>query len=525
MTAATHTHVERLARRGTASLLGAGFNSISSIVVVILVAQGLSQGSAGILFAGTSTFLIIEAIVLLGTDTALVRWLPAHRVAGRRGDIRLTLRISLLPVCLLATGGGVALFWAAPWVASVTMGDPGPDDSMVDVLRVLALALPVATAHDAVLAATRGLGTMRPTVLVENVGRLAIQAGAIFVVNMAGGGLVALTAAWAAPYLPALIGSALWLRLLMRPVPGAPAPATPDRGSVTRAFWGYAAPRAITRITQSALKRSDILLVAALSSASDAALYTAATRFIVFGQVLVQAVQQALSPHLSSLFAQKNRRAADAIFRAATAWSMVVSWPVYLLTAVFSPELMRVFGAGYEDAYPVVVVLSLTMLFATASGPVDAVLLMSGRSWASLLNNSVALVINIVLNILLIPSMGIQGAAYSWAVAIGVRNLLPLTQVRRNLGMWPVGRASTYVAVGNLMCFGIIVGGSRLLGVPLVVLVIATGLAALLYVGLLWLLREPLELAAFGALRRSRRRPVTPPDAGPVRSSHAPARD
>ncbi len=76
---------------------------------------------------------------------------------------------------------------------------------------------------------------------------------------------------------------------------------TPHRrgASLAREFWAYTAPRAIARVTQTALKRSDIVLVAALASPADAALYTAATRFIVLGQLFVQSVQQALSPQIS----------------------------------------------------------------------------------------------------------------------------------------------------------------------------------------------------------------------------------
>ena len=211
---------------------------------------------------------------------------------------------------------------------------------------------------------------------------------------------------------------------------------------LAREFWAYTAPRAIARVTQTALKRSDIVLVAALASPADAALYTAATRFVVVGQLFVQSVQQALSPHLSTLFAQGETQAANSVFQAATLWSMIASWPLYLVTAGFATELMAIFGEGYEVASDVVVILSLTMLLATACGPVDSVLLMAGRSWLSLRNSVVALVVNVGLNVVLIPLDGIRGAAIAWAVAIVVRNLLPLVQVRKHLGMWPLRRAA-----------------------------------------------------------------------------------
>jgi O-antigen/teichoic acid export membrane protein len=243
--------------------------------------------------------------------------------------------------------------------------------------------------------------------------------------------------------------------------------------------------------------------VAALASPADAALYTAATRFVVLGQLFVQSVQQALSPHLSSLFAKGDTPAANSVFQAATLWSMVVSWPLYLVTAAFASELMGVFGAGYEVASDVVVILSLTMLLATACGPVDSVLLMAGRSWLSLRNSVVALAVNVGLNLVLIPLDGIRGAAISWSVAIVVRNLLPLVQVRRHLGMWPLQRAAVYVALGALATFGVAGLVTATSGWPLPVDVGLVVVAAVAYVGGVWRWRDALGLGAFrSALRR-----------------------
>ncbi len=178
-------------------------------------------------------------------------------------------------------------------------------DTMTVMLQTLALVLPVAALHDLVLAATRGTGSMRPTVLVENIGRLGLQALAVL------GGLPRRRGRARAR--PGMVAA-------LRAGAGAPAAgcavgrsrrATSSRAAVhrpwvvlAREFWAYTAPRAIARVTQTALKRSDIVLVAALASPADAALYTAATRFVVLGQLFVQSVQQALSPHLSTLFAQ-----------------------------------------------------------------------------------------------------------------------------------------------------------------------------------------------------------------------------
>ena len=496
--------LEKLARRGTASVFGAGFSAVFGTLLIAVVTNGFSPTLAGTLFAATSTFLILESVALLGTDTGLVKCLPAQLASGRAKDVPRTLVVSAVPALAFAVTIATSLFLAAPSLAPHLVGG-GAADTMTLMLRTLALVLPVAALHDQVMAATRGAGSQKPTVVVENIGRLGLQACSVLVAYLAGGGPLALALAWSLPYVVGLAVGAAWLHQLVVKWTAATSVAATPWGTIAREFWSFTAPRAIARVTQTALKRSDIVLVAALASPADAALYTAATRFIVLGQLFVQSVQQALSPHLSALFAKDNRAAANSVYRASTLWSMIAAWPFYLVVAGFAPMLMSVFGTGYDVASDVVLILSLTMLLATACGPVDSVLLMAGRSWVSLRNATVALTVNVGLNFLLIPMLGIRGAAISWAVAIVVRNLLPLLIVRRQLAMWPITSATVRVAFGAVVCFGLVDVLTALTDLPALIDVCVLAVALAAYLVGVWQSRAELGLDVFRTAMRRRR--------------------
>ena len=500
-------HLERLARRGSASVFGAGFSAAFGVLLVAVVTNGFSPTVAGTLFAATSAFLILESVALLGTDTGLVKWLPAQIASGRAADVPRTLVVSAVPALAFSLIIGTGLYFGAPSLAPHMVG-PAAADTMTTILQTLALVMPVAALHDQVMAATRGAGSQKPTVLVENIGRLGLQAGGVLLAYLAGGGPHALALAWSLPYLVGLAAGGTWLRrLVLRRTAAGSAPATPW-GVVAREFWAFTAPRAIARVTQTALKRSDIVLVAALASPADAALYTAATRFIVLGQLFVQSVQQALSPQIAALFARGESRAANSVYQAATLWSMIASWPLYLTLAGFAPTVMAVFGEGYDVANDVVVILSLTMLLATACGPVDSVLLMAGRSWLSLRNSCVALAVNVGLSLALIPIAGLRGAAIAHAVALVVRNLQPLIQVRRHLSMWPVTRSTVRVAGLALFCFGSVGVIVVVAGLPLAADVGLLGVGLLVYLTVVWAWRGTLGLDAFRSALRRRRPPT-----------------
>lgn len=547
--------MNRLARGGALNLAGAVSAGVLGLALVVVVAHVYSQQVAGAFFAATSLFIILGAVSGLGSDAGLVRWLPRHLALGDRAAARRTVPIALIPVLATACVAAFAVAVAAPWAAGVI--DDAHAAQLTAMLRVLAIFLPIAALHDGLLAATRGHATMRPTVLIEKIFRQAAQVTGVAIAPLVSDHAAALALAWAFPYLPGAIAAAVWYRRLAavspaervaaaetaaipasalhavgkRPPasqePATRAPETPQapagHGPI-REFWSYTAPRAVAQIFQTALQRVDIVLIAALGSARDAAIYTAATRFMVVGQLGTQAIQQVMQPAVSRLLTLSDDATAGRVFAVSTTWTVALTWPVHLAVATAAPAYLSSFGAGYADAgQAATVILALTMLLATASGPVDVMLLMAGRSGLSLVNNAAALAVNLVLNLLLIPHYGIVGAAVAWAAAIVTRNLLPLVQVRRILGMSPMSAGLLWAAGSAAVSFAALPLLSRA-GLGTGVGAVCAGLipGAALYVTLLWVARQRLGLNAFGSLLPGRAAPTppAPPDAVPMRSVH-----
>ena len=485
-------------------MAGAGVSAAVGVLLVMVITRSdLGQAAAGSVFTTTALFLIGVTVVQLGADVGMVRWLPLHFAVGDSHNVKATMRAALLPVLILSIVVGVGVFAFAPSIASL-FGTSA--ETIGPQLRVLAIFLPVAACYNLVLATTRGFRTMRPTVLVDSLGRTTVQLGLVSLASLLGLTGVGFVTAWSLPYLLAFAIAATWLyRLLRRVHRGTTSegddPVPPDAG-IAGEFWRFTAPRGVATIAQTLLKRSDIILVAALSSTAQAALYAAATRFVVFGQLAVQALQQALAPQMSATLAKQNHDAAQDMYRTTTAWGMVMAWPVYIASAVLAPWILLLFGPEYSEAAGVVTVLSVAMLAATACGSVDTVLLMAGRSWLSLMNTGIALVVNLGMNFVLIPTYGIMGAAISWAVAILVRNLLPLTMINRMLGMSPFGSAAAWVSVTSIGCIGLVPTLLRLSGASFTVVLAATVAGGLGYVALLWTGRHRLRLTAFRAMRR-----------------------
>jgi O-antigen/teichoic acid export membrane protein len=499
----------KLARHGSANLAGALVTAIAGFATVVVVTRAVGKAEAGAFFSATSLFLILCSIARLGTPTGVVWALARYRALGQRERIVPVLRTSLVPIAVLGVVAGIVMLLMDPRSAAVLLRTDGSagDAGFVSMVRALALFVPVAVVYDTLTAATRGFGNMRATVLVERVARPAGQLALLGAAAL-GSSAVWLTAAWALPYLPAFaVTVAMLVRLVRRDehgIDGEPVAAPAE--SVRREFWRFTAPRSLATVAQMASQRLDIVLVGALRGPIEAALYTAATRFLVVGQTAGLALSMSAQPLLGSLLARDDHAEANRVYRTATAWLVIVTWPLYLAMLVGGPVLLSIFGSGYEAGLPVMAILSLSMLVATACGMVDMVLTMAGKTTWNLANTLLALGVQIGLDLLLIPDHGILGAAWGWAAAIVVRNVVALVQIGVSTGMNPFGRATLVAGALAAGCFGALPGLARwALGGSVAVVFGSLVLGGLAYLGALYGARHVLELRQLPLPRKLRR--------------------
>jgi O-antigen/teichoic acid export membrane protein len=502
--------LRRLARGSTLNLAGSLVAAVLNFVLPVLITRNLAKADAGLFFQATALFTILLNVGTIGADTGVLRSLPQALVLGRRPDLRRYLVLAVVPALLFSVLVSGALLLASGPLSRLITGDSASAAAFHDVLLVLLPWVPVAVVYAITMSASRGLDSVRPLVFVEKIGRNALETGGAGLAAAVSGSVALVVTAWLAPYLAMLVVVAAWVVRRLRRVtargPEAGAAPTPWP-ELAREFWGFSAPRAASRVFTVALQRADVIIVGALRGPADAAVYAAATRFLVLGLLFVQAIQQVMTPKISEYLALEEEERAETVYRTTTAWLTLVSWPIYLMAVFFSPLLMQVFGPGYERGATAAAILCGAMLIATACGPVDSMLLMGGRSGLSLMNTGLALATNVGLDLLLVPQLGVTGAALGWAAAILVNNLLPLWQVNRHLSMHPLGDGTRAALVICLTGFGVVVGACRLLlGTDLTSFLVAGALGTGTFLLLARRSSDALELAALGSVLRRRRR-------------------
>jgi len=506
------------ARGGTLALVGAAISAVGGFALTVTVARTVGSTGAGVFFSTLAVFSIAAGICTFGADTGLVRQLSRLVALGRRNDLRRTVAVAVVPVVGLSFACTAGLLLARDEVLGLLLDAEPSSAAHASYVWFVAL-LTVGAAFTVVVQATRGLGSVSAFVGLQNVFLPLTRPLLVLALTAAAGTAAWLpAAAWTAPLVPALLLAAIVLSRLLRRAADHSTDAPPARSwrRLAGEFWSFSGWRGLASVLEIAMLWLDVLLVAALVGVPEAGIYAAASRFAATGTLVLQAMRLAIAPRLSALLATDQTERAGQLYRTATTWVIVGSWPIYVVMAVFSAPLLAIFGPEFRAASTALSVLAVAMMVNLATGNVTTVLLMAGRSSWMLFDKAVALLVMVSIDVLLVPDYGVTGAAIGWAASIVVDKALAVWQVGHLLGVHGASRASATAALAALGWFGgpaalcAVLDAGDTLGLAVTLVAGTCGYAATV-----WRLRAALQLAPLIALVGSRRTSARPTDTTP----------
>lgn len=427
-----------LARGGLLNLGSSVASQLAMLVLTIVLARVLGRAAAGVYFQAFAFLSLLSLLSLVGFRGALTRFVAMHLanddVPRMVGAVRLALSISVPASAVLAGG----LFAAAPWLARSAFDEP----RLEVALRLAAVALPAVSLQEAALSATQGFRTMKPFALVglllEPLLRLALS-GALLATGFGlRGTLVALAvSSWVGA-----AAAALWLHRLVRRSQAARSAAGPGVVVEAGPFLRYSMVAWVASMASTGLIWADTIILGLVVSSGVVGVYNASARLVTLAVFVVNPINAAFAPRIANLFARRELGLLREIYTVATNWIVRLSLPAFAILLVLPGSLLGLFfGPSFTSGATVVLILALGQLCNAATGPCGMVINMSGRNRLNLIDNVMVLVLNVGLNLVLIPLWGINGAALAWAVSLGAVNALRVFQVRIIVRALPFDRA------------------------------------------------------------------------------------
>lgn len=393
-----------------ARVAAAGF----TFVFQALLARWMGADGLGVYVLATSLAAVLAIGVTLGFGAVTSRFVAAYRTHGREDLIAGFRRASfahLVAASLLLVGGGLAALYLLPGLASPEMREP----LAIGLLAAPVLALIRLNGAYANVNRRFFVGFL-PDILIRPLLQLLFLAPALLL--MAAGAPA--TAVWIFLFAALLAALVQWImvrRLIAAPVAAPPA--------YERSLWLKAGlPMSVSVLLMTYLAEVDVLLLSAFLEPDRIAVFSICVRLVAFVSFAIYAVYQVMLPDLSEAWAQEDPARIAAAVRRANLLCTAVASAAFAGAALFGPWVLAVFGPEFGAGYRPLLMVAAAQVLVAMAGPGAQVLTVAGEHNRCVAAYATGLALIAALNALLVPPLGVEGAALAYACGMSLSALL-----------------------------------------------------------------------------------------------------
>jgi len=420
-----------------------GLKGVGGLLLAWVLAKKYGAYGSGLFFIGYTFAFLCSSFAQLGVGNACLRFIPQLR-EEHESNLSAMWTVSQLIVGGFALLLSVAIgFWVKP-VAELVYKN-------VSNWTYIFCALPILFFWSLTrinIMVRQSLGDMSGITVVENLiiplGMLVLSAFTFVIDLSVLGFLSAVSALYFMSFLYAFTSTRrdYDLRLSIQ-----------LRSSVRiREILIYSIPLLTIAFSQTSLIWINMLILGAVGSVVDAALFVAAMKVAVSISILLYTFNSVYAPQISMAYAREDFDSIRILYRDATHALTFFSFILLAGVAVYARVVMDFFGEQYVAATSCLLWIILGQICNCYTGPVGYLLILSGKSKLEVFNTVAGLLLNAGLCLLLYSRLGVSGAGLAFCFSNILINLLRYFQCRKYFAInWLDRRQKYFVCLQSML--------------------------------------------------------------------------
>jgi len=409
--------------------LGLIFSNFAGYLFNVVTARFLGSDGYGVISLAVAVVGFLAPLCVLGIDSGIKRYVAFYRGKGdesrTKGTITSGLKIVLLPTVFIS----ILLFIFSEPIAIRVFNEPAASF----VFRIFALALPFKILLKTLISITDAFQEMKYRVVSYYVMRKGTRI--LLVLGFFYVGLEILGAAYAI-MLSYVLGFSTALFFVARKI--APKLSQVKSNLNYKELIAYSWPLLFVSIMTKILGYTDKVMLGYFEASSQVGVYNAALITAAFITIGLSAVKKITMPVFSDLLGKEEGEELSRTFRTSNKWLIAITLPLFFVLLLFPNHVMNlIFGLEYVVASTALSILAVAYFLKACLGLGSSFLRSIERTKVILLATLAGGFLNIVMNLLLIPRLGIEGAGYAYLLSTVVVYGLYMLYTYRYLGESP----------------------------------------------------------------------------------------
>lgn len=408
--------------RGWITFFGAVGGAVMVFGNEIIVARIMGVPTYGLYALSLVVARMGETISVFGLTTGMLHFLPVYLKEGRIGRVTGTIVASLLLPLVLGVVSALIVWFSATWIATVVLNEP----ASAPYLRLFALPIPLLCTIEVLGVITRGFGRAEFYVLIRNITPPLMYMSLLTLLFLTDSSpLLVAQAFGAAQMVACLVGIIVVARLIRRNISWE-RPQPPFRE-----LYAYSFPLMLNSLLYTLMGAADIFMLMNMKGATEAGIYRACIQTRpAFDMALI--AFNAAAIHIYPVLFREGRMAelSNTYGNVIRITSAVVT--VLFVLVILSPmDILSLLGPDFAVGASTMTYLVIGLLFHGCVGSAGILLIITKHQHYETINAIIGVLVNVLLNFLLIPHLGTEGAAIATCAGLLVMNLKRIYDVRR----------------------------------------------------------------------------------------------
>ncbi len=258
----------------------------------------------------------------------------------------------------------------------------------------------------------------------------------------------------------------------------------------TKELLVYSFPLTLSSLLTLLQKWTDIFILGYYKTASEVGIYNISFSTAALLSVIPTALMSLFIPVISNLYAQNKLKEIKAINTTVMKWIFIINLFFTSILIIFGKELVRiVFGLEYTQGYTALVILAISYLMLSLTHVYSNNLLTIKKTKLVSLLVFISTFIVILLNFLLVPKYGINGAAIATITATFVFLVLIIISSYVIMRLQPINKIFIKSLIAGILTIVLFIYLYKILSINFLILVILILLTFIFYLILLILFK------------------------------------
>jgi O-antigen/teichoic acid export membrane protein len=193
--------------------------------------------------------------------------------------------------------------------------------------------------------------------------------------------------------------------------------------SIEWEYIKYSIPLIFATFMQTIINKIDIIMLGNMTTNEEVGIYQITFQISSTIAIFLYVLNTVFAKRISNLYHNNNIERLKSLYKKSTIMIAILALGYLIMLAVFDDFILGLFGEDVSEGKVALLYRNIAQFINVAVGSVWLLLALTGKPKFQLYANIIACILNVMLNLYLIPNYGINGAAIASLVAIAFTNI------------------------------------------------------------------------------------------------------